>query len=343
MTGYSRSELTSSTIVEEEPEYPYSREIQTMIACIKREWRKNNKTIIAVARNEIKDKLIKSCEQQPRRGLFSGHSRIIITTKKAIQRAVESATKGVKVRYALTLVVSRAIPEVIFDVPYGCEVGALKIINADAAIGGNPLFIDGASTFHLERLDEWESIRHKEKLFLGPNVAIRVGLSGSHWGGSFRSSDTASAAQKERIFQYLHCLARDPMDDSWWQRFKGLIACIVGVLVGVGKFVTGMKVSASGMFVSFKFGSVSLQAGTATVNASAVISAVGPPILLGGLTAAAVYFIPWGEFFSFLKGVMSWLWEGIKNLWSMIRDWVEGMFSGSPSGMPYTARPMRFY
>lgn len=218
---------------------------------------------------------------------------------------MDGATKEPNTRFALTPVVSRAMQEVVFEVPYDCRISTLKIINADAAIVCSPIFIDGASTFRRERLEEWESTKHKWEIILGPNVAVKVDLIGSHWDSSFRSSNTASAAEKEQIFEYLYGLAQDPIADSWWQQLKGLIACIVGILVGVGKFAMGVKVSASGLFVNFKFGVVSLQAGSATVNASAVISAVGPPILLGGVAAAAVYFIHWGQFFSYLKSIMS--------------------------------------
>ncbi|KAF2811953.1 uncharacterized protein BDZ99DRAFT_497561 [Mytilinidion resinicola] len=308
-------------------------ERSSVLKTIKNEWHERRTAIIAVV-----------CAENVKR-LERGRSLILVTTKDflqdAIQDVIESDTHDRKSYKNLTMIVSGAIIDIKFDVPSACDIQTLKILYANRGSRRDQLLVDGSSTFKNDRLDEWWERKrfHHRKLYLGRDVFIKVDSNRSAWRGS---SSTLNDFQKDELRRRFEKMRETSMDGSWWEQWKGSVAVIIGLLVGTGKFLAGFEVSASGVFINLQFGPACLQVGSTTLNASAVVAAIGPGVLFGAGAAAAVYFIPWDDFFESLKGVLSWIWTGIKQVWTMFCDWLARQFKGVEERNEYVPRPMRF-
>jgi hypothetical protein len=104
------------------------------------------------------------------------------------------------------------------------------------------------------------------------------------------------------------------MNGKWWREWKGPVAAILGLTVAAGKFAVGLKAAAGGVFIEYKLGLMSLKVAAGVAKTSALVTAAGSAVLLGAGVAAAVYFVPWDD-------VFSWIWDWICNLWASFRKW----------------------
>lgn len=237
---------------------------------------------------------------------------------------IANAASPSRTHSELTIIVSGAYRRLHFQIPRQSSILTINIFAADPSSSMLPLLIGGSSRIGKYRIDEWEHRKHNRKIYTGPGVRIQVDPYASGWGSTFRASSSYSESEKSEFMRNFHQMQEASRDESWWEKFKGPVAAIVGVATGVGSCVAGFNMTAKGMFVTYKFGSASFAAGAASVKASAVVAAVGTPVLLGGLAATAVYYIPWGDFFSWMGRTLTWLWEKIKQLWNAICEWFRG-------------------
>lgn len=257
----------------------------------------------------------------------SARSYIGITTMDGLQHEIRSVRSDPR-RCQLVIIVDTAIPEIGFDV--GSNINALKVARCGRS---DPycrsLLIDGSSTFNKLRLDEWEEgLQRRARrtqgrcLFLGPDVDIQIG---SGRASSYLGSvETLSSDQRDRAAAHLEQMQNVDLTGSWWKRWKGPVAGLMGILGGGGAFagLGGFRVTARGMFVSFSHGKTAFSAGYGSLKASGLVIAVGKAALIGGAVGLAVYFMPWEVFFSYTRGLFQRLWGAMKSFWNwLVAKW----------------------
>lgn len=96
--------------------------------------------------------------------------------------------------------------------------------------------------------------------------------------------------------------------ESWFQKWKGVIATVIGLGAGVGGAMATVKITAAGLYVSGPLG-LSIAAGFVHGSMFAGAAAFGTGVGLGA--AAMVYFIPWDVFFAYLKQKLWRIWESV--------------------------------
>ncbi|KAK8069612.1 hypothetical protein PG994_006228 [Apiospora phragmitis] len=194
---------------------------------------------------------------------------------------------------------------------FGSNIKALKVARCGRSSPYYRLLsIDGSSTFNNLRIDEWEEGQQRRarrtqgrSLFLGYNVNIQIDMSRAP--SYLGSVDTLSSDQRDRAAAPLEQMQNVDFTGSWWKRWKGLVAGLMGILSGGVAFagLGGFKVTAKGMFVNFSHGRTAFSAGYGSLEVSGLVIAVGKAALVGGAAGLAVYFIPWETFFSYTRGL----------------------------------------
>jgi hypothetical protein len=116
---------------------------------------------------------------------------------------------------------------------------------------------------------------------------------------------------------------------GWLDRYLGLISSIVGGAVGVttGAGAAFWWFNAGGFFVKGPLG-LYLSGGYFSVGAlgAAGLAGVAAGVSAGLLAGAAVYYIPWGTVWNFMKGVLAAVWDKIKEyarwIWEKLKKFV---------------------
>ena len=178
--------------------------------------------------------------------------------------------------------------------------------------------ITPGSTFAGIRISDWHEEERSRELYVREGIGIQSSFDKFNFKAG--SVNSLSSSEKERMYQTFQDMRNTDMSGKWWREWKGKIATLVGLTVGAGKAAIGMHATATGVFIDMKYGLFALKAGG--IKASAVVTAAGSAFLLGVGVAAAVYFIPWDDFFSWLGNLISkffsWLWK----VWQDFMEWV---------------------
>jgi hypothetical protein len=114
----------------------------------------------------------------------------------------------------------------------------------------------------------------------------------------------------------------DEMNSSWFQKFKGIIALIVGGAAGVAGGCGGFWwAGAGGIFVKGPWG-MYLAAGYFNMAAAGGIAIGAGGAALA--TGAMAYFVPWDRVFEYLGHTMKWIWaricDGFQWIWKKVME-----------------------
>lgn len=248
----------------------------------------------------------------------------VFTTADDLQLAIDRI-KTTKKRRILNLLVSPALPEIAFHVP--SHFHQLRVLRCAPRSDKQTLLIEGSSTYHHVRLDRWQVHHHrKHELIIGHERGVRIKLTGferdGHWA---RARKEYTASEREELRTYFDSLPKE--GSPQWDKVKGSVAAIVGIVVGTAKFGLSIKAAAGGFYTSYAYGLHALKFGAAGAKLSVTATAAGPAVLLGVTAAAMIYYVPWPTFFAWLKGVLSWLWDKICQLWGQFTSWLRSLFS----------------
>ncbi|UPL01761.1 hypothetical protein LCI18_012695 [Fusarium solani-melongenae] len=110
--------------------------------------------------------------------------------------------------------------------------------------------------------------------------------------------------------------------ETWFQRWKGLLATIVGAGAGAFGVFGSFWVSAGGVCIKGPFG-MSIAAGYFT--AAGVGGACAAGGVVGLAAGGAVYFVPWDRFWASLKNRLWELWEYIRDTFVWIWNKLKGL------------------
>ncbi|KAI1097135.1 hypothetical protein F4804DRAFT_202819 [Jackrogersella minutella] len=265
-----------------------------------------------------------------------------VSTAEDLQETIDNV-KCTSKQTTLNLLVSSEVPEISFNVPSNFET--LKILRCASKRDKGRLFVDGASTYHNVRLDRWEAHRHKNHaLIIGYQRGVRIRLASivpnSTWAKIVRAQDEFSSSEQEDLRMLFEKLSTN----LEWGEVKGTVAAILSLVVGTYKSAMGIKTDDGGIDVRYAFG----LAVATSAKMSTIATAAGPAVMLGAVSVAAVYFIPWDSLFDYLKISLSWLWDKICKLWERFKCWVQNLFTGAEAekaeGKPQgqMVRPMKF-
>jgi len=245
---------------------------------------------------------------------------LLVTTVEQLQDVVETIRKKFKHCKVLTILVSAEI-DALYPFNVGSRIQTLRIFRCSSdEFRDGVLLIPGNSTFNRISLGRWqEKARNRHKLLLGTNVGVKVD---SNWHAPAASSNELTEDQKEALKTYLEAMQKGGKHKKWWNEWKGPVAAILGLVVTTGQIAMDLKVAAGGAFVSFECAAFSLQTGAAWFQASTVTTVMGPAVLLGVGVAAAVYFIPWGDLISWIRGLVSSLSSWFVSLWGEFLSWL---------------------
>ncbi|KAK3315952.1 hypothetical protein B0H66DRAFT_560027 [Apodospora peruviana] len=216
-----------------------------------------------------------------------------------------------------------------FHVP--SHFSQLKVLRCAAPENRGTLFVEGSSTYHNVRLDGWQAHRHKRhELVIGHERGVRIKLGAKlntlhhHWA---RSRTGISEVEEEQLRQQFGSL---PEKGSWdWDKVKGSVSVIMGILTGTTKFKAGVAASGAvcGMYAKYSFGLYSLELRLAAAKGTAIATAAGSAVILRVGTMVAIYFIPWDTLFDYMKSALSWLWDKICAIWNRFVEFVRGLYS----------------
>ncbi|KAM7186440.1 hypothetical protein V8F33_011833 [Rhypophila sp. PSN 637] len=306
-------------------------EVESMANIIRKE-RVTSSTTIAIAREASLVDLKRACNPPKKRpSVFRGSTpmpQIYLTTADSLQAAIDNLTLTDKVK-TLNLIASPELLQLSFHVP--SHFRELKVLRCASPGNQGVLLIDGSSTYHNVRLDEWQAHRHKRhRLVIGHERGVRISLGGQlatlhpHWSRARNEYTEVEKAQLRQQFERL------PEKGPWdWNRVKGPVSVIMGIIMGAAKFTAGIaaKGAAGGMYVKYSFGLHAFELGVAGMKASVIATAAGSAVVVGVATMAAIYFIPWDSLFDYMKSAMSWLWDKICCIWSRFVGFVRSLWS----------------
>ncbi|KAK1995071.1 hypothetical protein LX36DRAFT_179457 [Colletotrichum falcatum] len=292
-----------------------------------------NRTLVAVCSFRSSFRLSTKCNGFKQKRWFKllrrkpAPSPVVVATDDTLQDALDDIKRGGECR-ELAIVVSGHLGSISFRIPRAIRV--LMVIRC--GFGSNidrQLCVSGDSTFRDAELQEWQYKRHKGVLAFGPGVGISIDPEAPRWAHARQSLRRGfTAGERERLARHFDVMRNRPVDGEWWREWRGSVASIMGVLSGGVKLAAAVKASAGGAFFHLNYGILSLKAGGGFAQASFLASAAGPAVLVGAGVAAAVYFVPWDKLFAWFEGMLPWLLDRLRTIWSMIKDWLYG--SGVP-------------
>ncbi|KAH6661872.1 hypothetical protein B0J14DRAFT_312787 [Halenospora varia] len=160
-------------------------------------------------------------------------------------------------------------------------------------------------------------------------------------GGSFSRGPSAPTPTDKKV--------------SWFERWLKLIAGVVGAAVGVEAAVASFSFcwfNAGGFFVRRSLG-LYLSGGYFNMGALGGACLGSAAVGLGTAIAAgaAVYYIPWGKIWDFVKRILKAVWNKIKEaafwIWEKLKTLVSDVaskFKQGPTGnaFPHMEKPARF-
>ncbi|KAJ6787646.1 hypothetical protein PWT90_06881 [Aphanocladium album] len=172
------------------------------------------------------------------------------------------------------------------------------IVARPLAQAGQRFVIDGSSKYHEVRLDKWEAHRHK-------NHVLKLGFQKSSLGWKVWRPCQTLTDNFEQLWRH----------KNDWETAQGYVAAIYRLLVGTTEFVAGISITADGFYAKYAFGHHAAEIGRAGNEMTEIATAAGPAVELGVNAAAAVYFIPWTDVVSWLKGAVWWMWGKVQDIW----------------------------
>jgi hypothetical protein len=252
---------------------------------------------------------------------------VLVTTEEQLHKAVRRVEDDEE-RVELTILVFSGIGQIWFQV--SSNIHTLKILRCMTSQGTHDkLLIHGSSEFRGTRLDQWESRPHRSKLYIGEGVGIQLSSdAASTW---FASTDNLTRVERDRIRGPLEKMCDTEMKGSWWKKWRGPMAVILGIVTTGTKLLFALKASAGGIYVKFQFGKLAFEVATAGAKLSVITTAAGPAVLLGVAVAASVYFIPWENVFTWLDSQLSSFWNWIASLYQRFKTWKNSQSTGSTS------------
>lgn len=157
--------------------------------------------------------------------------------------------------------------------------------------------------------------RLQDELAAGPPAGQRSNAGPVSAGVAAAASPTAAASHADGT-------------ESWFQRWKLLVAGLVGAGAAGGVGGGFMWFSAGGIFVKGPLG-LSLSAGYFSVAAGGgvCLAASGAGIAAGAL----FYFVPWGRVFDYVKGKLWQIWEYICDIVARIWQKIKSLASAAMS------------
>ncbi|KAM5350988.1 hypothetical protein ACJ41O_003711 [Fusarium nematophilum] len=302
---------------------PMEEQIKCMEKAIAAERGSNDLAIIAVVSDESVNDMAKKSKKRWWQ-FWKGSSMVLVSTSEWLQEAIREVHHDGR-RRSMIIMASTGVQRIRFKVR--SSIDTLKILRCghhDDPEGR--LIVSGSATLKGVRLDEWQDFSHKEKkVFLGKGVYIKIDSDrASSW---FESTESLSQRQRAKVHDYLGRMRNTRMTGTWWEEWKGLIAGILGVSATSVKLAAGLKASAGGFFFNFKTFATSFQAGAFKASLSSIATAAGPAVLLGAGVAACVYFVPWEDVFTWLRGAFATIWDWFTALWDKFRSYMETLIN----------------
>lgn len=240
---------------------------------------------------------------------------------------------------SLVLLITPLASEIKFNVPK-CYT-TFSIIRCPHSHSDGPyLAIDPTSRYCNIPLPMWDMrqkhLKHTLRLESGVCLINRFGNLGSST--SRYSSDFQAKIRSEA--------ERLQDNHTSWEQRKGIVAFILGALVGGGttaaKLYTCTKLASGGIFLQcqgvkagmaglkfLEIGSATLKAGYGKASLVAAAEIVGTPVLIGATTGvvvgALVYYVPWNSLFDWLRnlwnGFWNWLVEKFQAFCQSVASW----------------------
>lgn len=190
----------------------------------------------------------------------------------------------------------------------------------------NYLAVSGSSKFADIRLEDWTTQPSPSRsLYFGEN-GIKMEVDPE------RSETWRNAAAQPGFSKELDDLKRSwdgngeaHEESDWWDTWKAVVALITGFGVATATVCLSVKGAITGAFVALKTPAFSLTAGYASAAVKAAFTAAGPAVLLGVLTAAVIYFVPW-------RKLCRWISEKARKivdngLWAWFAGWLDSFKS----------------
>lgn len=255
--------------------------------------------------------------------LNKGNSVVLVTTDDDLQNSIISLRRYQQC-YELGIFASSHIEMISFQVP--SRFKNLMVLrcgsNRRSGSSSRVLLINSASSFSDIRVDQWQQKKRANKFILGSNVGIEVGNDWSFSTESF-AANLSGLNTRQKVEEYLDQMEKADKKGAWWEEWKGSIAAILALVAGGTKFAIGLNAAAKGMMVHFQWGPATLTIVRASFNFQTVATAAGPAVLLGVGVAAAVYFIPWKNVFTWLeKNIFRRFGSCLQALWDQFQSWV---------------------
>ncbi|KAK1471142.1 hypothetical protein CTAM01_16660 [Colletotrichum tamarilloi] len=172
-----------------------------------------------------------------------GTSKMIVATDITLEYELRVLGNMDEIR-ELVLVVSSQFDDVNFKMPLNVKL--LMVLRAETCFStGGQLCINGSSTFRDTKLDDWQSIPHKGRLFFGPDVGIPIDPRGERWTKAKRTFEQDfTDDEKKKLRRQFEKMRSQPMEgNGWLKEWKGIIASVMGVLAGGSKLVAAITAS----------------------------------------------------------------------------------------------------
>ncbi|KAH7413500.1 hypothetical protein BKA64DRAFT_661141 [Cadophora sp. MPI-SDFR-AT-0126] len=252
---------------------------------------------------------------------------------------------------ALDIVVSNSIKEITYDI--SSRILAVNVMLSHRTRDSDmySLCINGSSRYCGVEAWQWEyrerkldrRLVHGERIFFHSADLLSQGSSFNP-----RMMDAMTPEISQEIQEKFRGLAEDGDEDEtpglstssgpsasadtdkgirWVDKFLGLIAGVVGGVVGIkaGAGAAFWWFNAGGFFVKGPYG-LYLSGGYFNVGWFGAAGFVGAATgaAAGLLAGAAVYYIPWGKAWNFVKDVLAAVWDKIKEyagwIWKKIKE-----------------------
>lgn len=229
------------------------------------------------------------------------------------------------------MLVHGSVRRMSFDVT-GDNVTTLTIVACGQQTSSprENIIIEGTSTFDGTRLDNWQ-VNDDRNLYIGQH-GISISINPAESSGWAKAASQPWGGLPSHRFEELRRALPETSGFSseadWWDKWKGVAAGVLGIVAGTAKMAASLKAAAGGIHIKyvgkFLLTTHTVEVGAAYGKIATVFTAAGPAVLLGAGVAAAVYFIPWKEFFKWLSGLLPVIVQACQS----VLEWFSSWFSG---------------
>jgi hypothetical protein len=287
---------------------------------------------------------------------------------------LETSEEKMKMPETLFVVVSRSIKEIAYSIPERIkEVAIMQSHPAQDANDMHSLCINKSSTYCNIETWRWDyqeectnhSITHERGMYFDSDSLTRGGLDFNY---SITSNMTPEGTEQVKQ-RFQGFIGEEEEDDDqslggsasrrpsapthtdsnvrWFQRLLKLVAGVAGAAVGVTTAVASLSFcwfNAGGFFVKGPLG-LYLSGGYFNMGGlgAVCLGAAAAGLATGIAAGATIYYIPWGNVWLFLKGVLKTVWEKIKNaafwIWEKLKSLVSDVASKLKQGLTGNAFP----